>query len=82
MQKLTDQQKKDIEQLKPWAMNDIYRSLDVVKLFKVVDGVNVYMLGLSSWGKGHRVGSPILAIIDNGKPKLLDFNEVLQVIAS
>lgn len=82
MKQLTEQQKKDIELLKPWAKNDIYRSLDVVNLFKVVDGINVYILSLSSWGKRHKVGSPILAVVENGKPELLDFNDVLQVIAS
>ena len=82
MKKLTEQQKKEIEIIKPWAKNDIYRSLDVVSLFKVVDGVNVYILGLSSWGKRHKVGSPILAVVKDGKPELLSFNDVLQVIAS
>ena len=44
MKKLTEQQKKDIERLKPWALSSLPKKYDGVCLFKVVDDESVYQL--------------------------------------
>lgn len=82
MKELTEQQKKDIERLKPWALSSLPKKYDGVCLFKVVDGESVYHLYKTEWGKRHKIGMPILAIIEDGMPKLLDDDEVLGVIVS
>ncbi len=82
MKELTEQQKKDIERLKPWALSSLPKKYDGVCLFKVVDDESVYQLYKTEWGVRHKVGMPVLAIIENGMPKLLDYDEVLGVIVS
>lgn len=54
MKKLTEQQKKDIERLKPWALSSLPKKYDGVCLFKVVDGESVYHLYKTEWGRGIR----------------------------
>lgn len=82
MKELTEQQKKDIERLKSWALSSLPKKYDGVCLFKVVDDESVYQLYKTEWGVRHKVGMPVLAIIENGMPKLLDYDETLGVIVS
>ena len=80
--KLTEQQEKDIELIGPWAMSALSSKYDRVTLFKTVDNIDVYMLTKTEWGMHHKIGMPILAIIENNRPVLLSKDEVLGVIAS
>lgn len=81
MKELTQQQKKDIELIKPWAMSALKKSYDRVTPFKSVDNTDVYQLSKTEWGLHHKIGLPKLVIISNGKPTLLSLDEIFSVIA-
>lgn len=82
MTNLTKQQTKDIELLKPFAKNHPEKSYDIVTFFKTVEGINVYHFVDSKWGKHHKIGIPVLAIIKNGTPTILDFEDTMAAISS
>lgn len=66
--------------IRPWAaaMPEKY---DYVYLFKTIDGMNYYSLYHQAF-IGHKCGTPELAIVENGMPVLLTFEETISVLAS
>lgn len=84
--KLTEQQIRDIELIKPWALRheiDAHpQGFDTVQFYTSYKGINIYKLWNKRWNINHKMGYPKLVMLDNGIPTRLNIEEVKAVIAS